>query len=166
MPRKNQEQVGLYVCYALILLLAYLLGDHRPVLQDAHLGLFRGCSLLQRLSYPFLHQSLWHAAVNLYVLWQCLGSVKAGWNLLIFYIIAVSYPFATDVPIVGLSGLVYAYMGYIAPYAKRKLRYNLIIAIYIGIGFLFPCMAVGVHIYCYVLGLLWGYLNAPLCKDE
>jgi hypothetical protein len=27
-------------------------------------------------------------------------------------------------------------------------------------------MAVGIHIYCYVVGLLWGYLNSPICQDK
>ena len=157
----KKETLGLYVLYALILALPLVMGD-----RSGNLGLYQGCPLPHRLTYPFLHQSVFHAAVNLYVLWQCQHSTKAGFNLLVFYAIAVSYPFATGTHIIGLSGLVYAYMGYIAPYVQRKLRYNLTICVYIGIGFLLPCMAVGVHIYCYVLGLLWGYLNAPLCRDE
>ena len=83
-----------------------------------------------------------------------------------FYLIAISYPFTSSIPIIGLSGFIYAYMGFIAPYVENKVRYNLTILIYICIGIFFPCMAVGVHIYCYALGLLWGYLNAPLCQDK
>ena len=83
-----------------------------------------------------------------------------------FYLFAISYPFTSTAHIIGLSGVVYAYMGYIAPYVEKKVKYNLIIFLYISIGFLFPNMAIGVHIYCYVLGLLWGYLNAPLCQDK
>lgn len=83
-----------------------------------------------------------------------------------FYLIAISYPYQSSLPIIGLSGFIYAYMGFIAPYVNNKIRYNTIILIYISIGIFIPCMAVGVHIYCYVLGLLWGYLNAPLCQDK
>lgn len=130
------------------------------------MGLSSGCSLLNRLTYPFLHQNPFHALINLWVFHQCHRSIPCRGNLFVFYIIAVSYPFTTATPIIGLSGLVYAYMGYIAPYVERKVKYNLTILLYISIGFVFPSMAIGVHIYCYALGLLWGYLNAPLCQDK
>lgn len=129
-------------------------------------GLYDGCNLLQRISYPLYHQNVFHALVNLWVLNQCLRSIPCGWNVLMFYLIAISYPFAADTPIIGLSGLVYAYMGYIAPRVEKKVKYNLTILFYILIGFVFPNMAIGVHIYCYILGSLWGYLNAPLCQDK
>lgn len=130
------------------------------------MGLTFDCSWQNRLSYPFFHQNIFHALINLYVLNQCIRAIPCRWNILVFYLIAISYNFPTDTPIIGLSGMVYAYMGFIAPYVEKKVKYNLTILSYICVGIFFPCMAVGVHIYCYALGLLWGYLNAPLCQDE
>ncbi len=130
------------------------------------MGLHDGCTFLQRISYPLYHQNIFHALINIWVFNQCAKSFYGGWNLGVFYLIAVSYPFAAATPIIGLSGLVYAYMGFIAPYVEKKAKYNLSILLYISIGFVFPNMAIGVHIYCYALGLLWGYLNAPLCQDK
>ena len=158
MPRTKKAQIATYFCYAIILVISLLGYDG--------MGLYDGCTFLQRISYPLYHQNIFHALINLWVFHQCLRSIPCGGNLAVFYLIAVSYPFATATPIIGLSGLVYAYMGYIAPYVERKVRYNLTILFYISIGFVFPSMAIGVHIYCYVLGLLWGYLNAPLCQDK
>ena len=158
MPRTKKTQIATYFCYAIILLLS-LHGYNG-------MGLYDGCTFLQRITYPLYHQNIFHTIINLWVFHQCLRSIPCRWNVAVFYIIAVSYPFTTATPIIGLSGLVYAYMGYIAPYVENKVRYNLTIFFYISIGFVFPNMAIGVHIYCYVLGLLWGYLNAPLCQDK
>ncbi len=130
------------------------------------MGLHDGCDLLHRLGYPMFHQNVFHALVNIYVFNQCIRAIPTRWSILVFYLMAVSYPFPSSVPIVGMSGIVYAYMGYIAPYVSDKIRYNVTILVYISVGFFFPCMAIGVHIYCYALGLLWGYLNAPLCQDK
>lgn len=159
MLRGKKAQVAIYVGYIIIMCVS-LLGC------DGY-GLSSGCTLSQRLSYPIFHQNIFHALINLYVLRQCLRFLPCDiGNFFIFYLIAVSYPLPSALPIVGLSGLVYAYMGFIAPYVERKARYHLTILIYISVGIIFPCMALGVHIYCYVLGLLWGYLNAPLCQDK
>lgn len=132
---------------------------------DSSIGLHDGCSLVDRLLYPFIHANIFHALLNLLVLWQCLKTFPRWNSLIAFYIIAISYPLPSENPIVGLSGLLYAYMGYIEPAVKDKMRYNLFIIIYILIGLILPNMAVGIHIYCYAVGLLWGYLNAPVWKD-
>lgn len=158
MLRTKKKEIELYIPFVLIVALS-LLGHEG-------MGLYAGCGILQRLSYPLYHQNIFHALINLWALHQCMSAIRCRWDLVLFYIIAVSYPFPNDIPIIGLSGFVYAYMGYIAPYVKKKVKYNLTILLYISIGLVFPCMAIGVHIYCYVLGLLWGYLNAPLCQDR
>ncbi len=158
MLRAKKTQVEIYVGFFIVAAVS-LIGHGGTGLRD-------GCSALHRFTYPLFHQNIFHALANLWVLRQCLAAVPCGWHFLVFYAIAVSYPFAGDTPIVGLSGLVYAYMGYIAPRANRKIRYNILILLYISVGFVFPCMAIGTHIYCYALGLLWGYLNAPLCQDR
>lgn len=158
MPRTKKTQIATYVCYVIVLLVSLICYDG--------MGLYDGCNILQRITYPVFHQNIFHALINLWVLNQCLCSIPCGWNVFVFYLIAVSYPFASATPIIGLSGLVYAYMGYIAPRVEKKVKYNLTILFYMLIGFVFPNMAIGVHIYCYILGSLWGYLNAPLCQDK
>lgn len=158
MLRAKKEKIALCAGYIVIICMACV-GCKGTGLSD-------GCGILHRLGYPLFHQNLFHAIANIYVFNQCVRAIPARWNILMFYLIAVSYPFPSSVPIVGMSGVVYAYMGFIAPYVRKKLQYNVTILIYISLGFFFPCMAIGVHIYCYALGLLWGYLNAPLCQDK
>ena len=159
MQRGAKEKIALYAGYIIIMCITLMGYDG--------MGLSDGCTLCQRISYPFFHQNVFHAAINLYVFHQCYRAIPCGMcHMVTFYLIAISYPFLASVPIIGLSCFIYAYMGFIAPYVENKVRYNTIIFLYISIGIFIPCMAVGVHIYCYVLGLLWGYLNAPLCQDK
>ena len=158
MSGTKKTHIAIYVGYVVVVCLSFIDKDG--------LGLTGGCGLMRRVSYPLFHQNVFHALVNLWVFHQCYHSFPCRWSLLVFWLIAVSYPFAAAIPIVGLSGFVYAYMGYIAPFVERKFKYNATILFYISIGFAIPNMAIGVHIYSYVLGLLWGYLNAPLCQDK
>lgn len=154
----HYEELCFYAFGALMIALVFL--------KPGCAGYWQGCSPIDRYTYPLFHANIFHALANLLVLRQCLKCYKADRNIIAFYLIAVSYPFPVDKPIMGLSGIIYAYMAYIAPLVTNKLKYNLTIAAYLAAGFLIPGMAAGVHIYCYAMGLLWGYLNAPLCKDE
>lgn len=158
MLREKKERIALYVWYLAIFIAS--------LFDFGNVGLYNGCSLFDRLSYPFIHQNVFHALCNIFVFYQCHRFMPMRLNLLVFYIISISFPFSSGTPIVGMSGMVYAYMGYIAPYVDRKLKYNVVIAIYILVGTCLPNMAVGLHVYCYLLGLLWGYFNAPICKDK
>lgn len=156
--RRTFTQKACYVLASLITLLSFF-----PAYR---MSLHSGCSLTERLAYPFFHANIFHALLNLYVLRQCMKSRCVGFSLFVFYLIAVSYPMASTRPIVGLSGLIYAYMGYLAPLVVHKTRYHLAILAYLAVGLIIPCMAFGVHAYCYALGLIWGYLTLPLWKDR
>ena len=159
MLRTSSEKIALYAGYIIIICITLIGYDG--------MGLYEGCSIQNRLSYPFFHQNIFHAAVNLYVFHQCYRAISCGiGHIATFYLIAIRYQLTSSIQIIGLSGFMYADRGVIAPYVGNRVRYNVTILIYICIRIFVPCMAVGVHIYCYVLGLLWGYLNAPLCKDK
>lgn len=159
MLRGKKATLTLYVGYALVVCLSFFPAEG--------LGLYDGCSLCSRLAYPFLHANIFHALCNLFVLHQCLRTPHISWwSLLAGYLIAVSYPFPSDIPILGLSGIVYACFGFIAPYAGNKRRFHLIVGLMLLLSLIIPNMAFGIHAYCYAMGLVWGYLNAPLCKDK
>lgn len=156
MLRGEKEKIAFYV-FAII----------EVALSVTHtgIGLCDGCSVTDRLLYPFVHANIFHALGNLVVLWQCMSKFNVRWHVLVFYAIAVTFPLTSSTPIVGLSGFLYAWIGFIMPWVKAKLYYNCIITLIILAGFFLPGMAVGIHIYCYVVGMLWGYLNSPICKE-
>lgn len=133
------------------------------LIDTSRYGLYEGCSFLERVTYPLLHANVFHAVGNLW----CLHTLRkanfpASWYVLA-YIIAVSYPFATDQHIVGLSGFLYVLMGALLWFTgMNKILYLTITAGSLLVGLFFPALAVGVHAYCFVLGVLWGLLNKPI----
>ena len=130
MLRETKEKIALYAGYIIIMCITFLGYDG--------MGLFDDCSIQNRLSYPFYHQNIFHAAINLYVFHQCYRAIPCGiGHLVAFYLIAISYPFTSSIPIIGLSSFIYAYMGFIAPYVENKVRYNLTILLYICVGIFF-----------------------------
>jgi hypothetical protein len=99
-------------------------------------------------------------------------------NMLLAYFVAVTVPVSllccdiVAAPTVGFSSVIFCLLGMTSWTVKRKLYYNFIIGIYIYFGYVIPiaCSYFGLtvavpnnllHIYCYVVGLLVGFLNAP-----
>ena len=139
-------------------------------------GLFRPCTaclfLLPRLAHARACQWLVPAfnRVTLY-------------SLAIAYITAVTFPIDTlsdimpfvlpqGIPTVGLSAVCFSLLGQIAFQVKRKLYYQVWVLSFVAIGFMLPslCSVCGyiiaapnniLHLYCYVVGLLVGFLNSP-----
>lgn len=131
-------------------------------------GLYQGCTLWQRFSYPFLHASLLHCIVNCWVLLSVAFSRKVPfWQLFTAYIIAITYPvgiftsLAEYDAVVGLSGLVFALLGIITP-STAKLAGVLSIVTFILIGAIMPNVAWTLHLYCYLVGLTVGMITTPV----
>ena len=146
-------------------------------------GICKGSPILARLAYSFLHASLTHALINCW----CLLSIVFIYDiplsaLIIAYITAVTFPidtissvfsgFPAETPTVGLSAVCFSLLGQIAFQVKRKKLFHTWVLSFIAIGFILPpiCSVCGydvatpnnfLHIYCYVAGLLVGFLNSP-----
>lgn len=128
-------------------------------------GIFTGCGLGCRLSYPFYHVGIVHALLNAW----CLLSVVFIYDismlrLCLIYIIAVFIPSIclSATPTVGLSGLVFALFGSISFEVGRKVYYQLWMIAYLIIGFVFPNTNAWVHLYCYLAGCAVALLNKPI----
>lgn len=128
-------------------------------------GIFTGCGLGCRLSYPFYHANMIHAALNTWCLLSVVFVYKVSlWRLAFAYIAAVSVPAfcLSCVPTVGLSGLVFTLFGSVSFEVERKVYYQLWMVVYLVIGFLFPDTNAWVHMYCYLAGCLAALLNKPV----
>lgn len=136
-------------------------------------GIMQSASLCNRLTYSFFHASFLHAFMNVW----CLLSVVfiypiSFWSLLLAFGIAISFPidtlcnispiFAFVMPTVGLSGVCFALMGRISFMVSRKWYYQSWLAFYILLGFIFPNTNGWLHLYCYLMGVLVGFLNKPI----
>ncbi len=128
-------------------------------------GIFTGCGPGCRLSYPFYHANMIHAALNAWCLLSVVFIYKVPlWRLAFAYIVAVSVPAfcLSCVPTVGLSGLVFTLFGSVSFEVERKVYYQLWMVVYLVIGFLFPDTNAWVHLYCYLAGYLTALLNKPV----
>lgn len=137
-------------------------------------GLHSGCSLSSRLLYSFFHASLYHLTGNCWVLLCVVFYYELPLSrLLVSYIVAITAP-AFSVPTIGLSAMVYCMLGQASFLAKRQLYFHFWVGAFIFLfGVLLPFMleykgvAIArpnniLHIYCYVVGLLVGFLNSPV----
>lgn len=173
MVRGEKAKTASLVLTALCLV-AYLLLPLLPF-NLSQVGLYGGCTLQARLAYSFFHASFFHLAGNCWVL-LCLVfyyEVPVS-RLLVSYIVAVSAPALSAVPTVGLSAVVYCLLGQISFMVRRKLYFHVWVIISIlAFGVILPDLMEQcgtpvvhpnnfLHIYCYVVGLLVGFLNSPI----
>lgn len=131
-------------------------------------------SVLCRLVYPFLHASLLHVIGNCWCLLLIVFYYNIGMSrLLIAYVVAVTAPaFLFSSVTIGFSSVIFCLFGQTVFAVRRKMYLNCWILYFILLGFLLPaiCSLFGwqvaapnnfIHIYCYVVGLLVGFLNSP-----
>lgn len=154
-----------------LLLSIFLFGTSFIYIHDWYaVGIFPHCTLLQRLSYSFFHASFIHALINIWCFLSVIFLYNLSWHrLLVSYIIAAAAPdfVLPPVPTVGLSALCYALLGLVMFQVKRKLYFNIIVVIYISIGFLFPLVSAWLHLYSYIAGLFVGAITYPIpCRSK
>lgn len=121
-------------------------------------GGFTGESdVVPRLIYPFLHVNMWHLLCNLAVLW----TVRNRINVIAAYSIAFVasfFPMYVSCPTSGMSGLLFAMFGIMwgeAGRAKAALRTGFPT---IALTFILPQVNGLLHLYCYAVGILYGFV--------
>lgn len=167
MVREKNAKITTLALSAVILFI-YLLG-----VDASNVGLYAGAPWYHRLLYHFAHASFLHALLNIWCLLCVVFKFDISiWVLIASLGIAASFPIDSlcnlhpsecfTIPTIGLSGVCYALMGYVAFMVERKVYYHSWLAFYIAIGFLIPNVNGWVHLYCYIVGLIIGYLNKPI----
>jgi len=163
---QNRKTKTLVLIYSLLLLVVYLATDSDTVVR---MGLTSG-SWLGRLTYQHFHGSLLHLACNVWAMLSFTFIAHASWRKwLAAFIVSATYPFTTDEPIIGLSGVIYCVAGMYAlnPRTLRGIaRYNLLMMASLALGLLFPHVGVGIHVYCYAVGIVISFLNKPIIKKS
>ena len=138
-------------------------------------GLRDGCTVWARLAYPFFHASIYHLIGNCWVL-LCIAfyyEVPLR-SLIIAYVIAITAPAFSVMPTVGASAVVFALMGQVSFTVRHRLYFHYVVFMWVllvGYGLPMFLQAVGkaiaypnnlLHIYCYLMGMLVGFLNSPV----
>lgn len=171
MKKRSQKQIyssqSLSLLIVLLMLLAYtchpspceygLTGNSGHIMGDA---------LLNRLSYHFLHANVIHLFINSWsLLGICFYSSPKLRHILLAFIVASLYPhYQCHAPIVGMSGTIYALMGIMFFLRHDKLFILGVFFVYSLIGFYAGNVAVGLHLFCFILGMFIGILDTDLFK--
>lgn len=126
-------------------------------------GLYEGMDWYARFTYQFLHASVWHLLINLWNLYGIATTYRLRiWHLVMAYLISASPFFYREIPTIGLSGMCFSLMGIIWYQVLHAKLYHCWIISFILIGFLFPGTDSRLHLYCYAIGFIIGWLNKPV----
>lgn len=160
MDKEKNGKISALIISVLVFCLAL-----QGVQEWSAVGIYTGCGLGCRFSYPFYHVGLLHALLNAWCLLSIVFIYRISVvRLVVVYLIAVFIPplCLSHTPTVGLSGVVFALYGSISFEVERKLYYQLWMFLYLAIGFLFPNTNALVHLYCYAAGFALALLNKPV----
>ena len=152
MVRRKKAKTATLVLVAILLVLALVMPG-RVVLDSSS-------TLLERLCYPFMHATLLHALCNCW----CLLSIVFVYDtsalmLLSSYLCSVSVPaFVITGPTVGFSGACFFLLGRCSWLVLRRAYFHAWAAAFMGMGFLIPNCAAWIHVYCYAIGVVVGYV--------
>jgi membrane associated rhomboid family serine protease len=127
----------------------------------AEVGLCRCSQWWRRVVYVFFHGNVVHLGMNVYALLYVVFLFPVGMRLLCCALLAaVSVPgvLLGDVPAVGLSGVVFFLLGGILYMVEDRRRYVLTNVGVIALGVLLPNIAWGVHVWCFVWGLVYSFV--------
>ena len=133
-------------------------------------GILPGGPLWCRLVHPFVHAGVLHALLNVYVFLQLVFFFPLRCRHLLFaYLVACSCPVTVAVwgggvsglsvtGVVGLSGMEYVLMGWVMPGVPCRWRFNMQLFLWMSAGLVTGGVAVGFHLYCYLLGVVAAML--------
>ena len=128
-------------------------------------GLSDSSMWASRLVFHFFHGNVLHLMLNAVALLTLSFKCEPkGSEWIASFIIASLYPLPGSSPVVGFSAIVYAMLGIRTLYAVNKRQILLINLSAIGFGLLLPTIAVGIHLWSYAIGLVYGLLTVPISK--
>lgn len=124
------------------------------VASPLHFAIGGGCSLADRLLYPFFHAGACHLIVNLWCFLALVFQYRVSWaDVFIAYALAVAFPTALcPLPTMGLSGVCFALMGLCAFRVQRKARFQCYVWGFILFSSLFGTVNTWLHVWCFSLG--------------
>lgn len=162
MARRKKKEIAAPLLLTIISTIVYLTGASPHIY-----GMCEDKEWYTHFTYQFLHVSMWHLAINLWSMWTLTTTYKIRiWHLITAYLISASPFFYGDIPTVGLSGMCFALMGVIWYQVLRVKLYHIWIVGFILVGYLFPASNAKLHLYCYAIGFIIGWLNRPVKHEN
>lgn len=162
MQQKDTTKIIALMLSVAFIILSFVHVDTR------HIGMYPGCPLTGRFLYVLFHANILHALCNAYAMLSVVFVFNISLRRFLFcYLIAVSCPLSIlsyNMPVIGASGMCYALFGSVLFLTRRRVYFACYFLAFIAIGFFFSNAAVLLHLYCFIVGIIAGFLNAPLWK--
>lgn len=169
MEKEKVEKVFALATSAISLTLCLLRATGVLAVGFSAVGAYKDCPLPCRFLWVFFHTGFIHAVLNIW----CLLALSFYYNtslrsFLFAYAVCAAIPnfVLSTTPVVGLSGMIFFLFGSLSFSVKRKLYWQSWMGAALLIGFFFPGSAAVVHLYCYVVGLLYAFLTTPFIKHH
>lgn len=150
--RKKTKIATLVLAFGLVLVYAFT--------RD-YIGWSDGSPAYARFLYQLFHASWLHVLLNSWAFVSVVFLYDFSFVKILLAYVASAFMPAPDINTIGFSGVCFALFGMASFLSENKLRFHFWIAIYILIGWFFNANAT-LHLYCYLAGLLVGWLNSPV----
>lgn len=111
-----------------------------------------------RFTYQFFHAGWLHLAVNMWALLTVVFYYRTSWLMMISAYLISSTVHASDIPAVGLSGMLFALYGFVSVQSSNKRLFHLWISAFLVAGFFINGVASFIHLHCYLISLSCIYL--------
>lgn len=178
---KSGKVTSLICLLCIVVYLLQLMGFEEPIMLFAHYPAepSEDTQLWRYVSHAFVHLSFLHLLFNVAWFWlfggaieQSFGSLKLLMLALVAAVISgVCQNYASGPAFFGLSGVVYAVLGYVLLIDRLKPHtFNLpagffsMLLVGIALGFVGPFFGIYVgnaaHISGFILGILWGFFDS------
>lgn len=169
MEKEKVEKVSALATSALALALCVLRATGLLSVSLETVGAYPHCPLSSRFLWVFFHTGFIHACLNVWCLLALSFYYHTSMRSFLFaYLVCVAIPdfVIPTTPVVGLSGMIFFLFGSLSLSVKRKLYWQSWMAAALLVGFFFPGSAATVHLYCYVVGLLYAVLTTPIIHHK
>lgn len=122
-------------------------------------GLVSGCSILNHLTFNFVHANIFHLACNAYcmllMMWS--GGNKWRWIIALAAAVLVSFVVPCHNLTVGFSGVLFVIVGMTLAHGKLTFKRCLPVIISLGVSVLLAKnIAAGIHIMSCIVGFVAG----------
>ena len=145
---------------AALLLSVALVVCHITDAAPGKVGVFIGCSWWQHLTYQFFHAGILHLFINIWCILSIIVCYRAYmYEMILAYIISALLPgfLLSDLPTIGLSGMVLALAGLVSADVRNMKLYYGFMAVFLVIGFFFShCIAL-LHLWSFSIGTMNAY---------
>jgi len=144
----------------IILVLAWIIVE-----DPSEYGLIRNDpNLIHHITYLFVHGSFLHLACNVWYLadFAFRGKTLTPGMWITSFVIAVTMPSISHLPIVGISGMLYALSGFIFIYSSNKRYFLIIFAVMTLFQLILGSVSVSFHLCCFASALASALLMTPI----